>query len=187
MHYKRNLLPALLLASLALGLGACASSAKRSAGFPAAGTYAVSTQNKLGAVTVDLSPAAREKLKDNLKFDQEKLRAHLERALAAYDVLALDQKGRIPALAITVTDIRVRSNFSAVMWGALAGADSIDGEVSIVDPQGQVRDRVKVSASYALGGIAGGQDDARMGWLYESFAKEAVKVLVPQPAPVASK
>jgi hypothetical protein len=33
----------------------------------------------------------------------------------------------------------------------------------------------EVSASYALGGLAGGQDDARLSWLYEKFAELASK------------
>jgi len=31
-----------------------------------------------------------------------------------------------------------------------------------------------VTASYALGGFGGGQDEMRMSWLYEAFAKALV-------------
>jgi glucose dehydrogenase len=77
-----------------------------------------------------------------------------------------------------VSNIRVRSNFSAVMWGFMAGNDTITGDIIIKDQNGEVLDQFEVSAAYALGGLAGGQDDARMGWLYESFAEETLKELV---------
>jgi hypothetical protein len=76
-----------------------------------------------------------------------------------------------------VTDIRVRTNFSAVMWGFMAGDDHINGIVVARSPTGDELQRFEVSASYALGGLAGGQDEARMGWLYESFAEETLKEL----------
>ncbi len=41
-------------------------------------------------------------------------------------------------------------------------------------------DRFEVGASYALGGLAGGQDSARMGWLYEKFAEETINELKKQ-------
>ena len=74
-----------------------------------------------------------------------------------------------------ITDIRVRSNFSAVMFGFMAGSDRIVGDVIARDAAGKELQRFTVSASYALGGIAGGQDETRMGWLYESFTKEFIK------------
>ncbi len=80
-------------------------------------------------------------------------------------------------MEIVVTDIRVRSNFNAVMWGFMAGADHIKGDVVLRSASGEQMDRFGVSASYALGGMAGGQDDARMGWLYEKFAEETVTAL----------
>jgi len=37
--------------------------------------------------------------------------------------------------------------------------------------------KFNVSASYGLGGIAGGQDDVRMNWLYEKFAEHTIAEL----------
>lgn len=45
------------------------------------------------------------------------------------------------------------------------------------DASGKELQRFSVEASYALGGLAGGIDDTRMGWLYETFAKHAVDEL----------
>ena len=39
---------------------------------------------------------------------------------------------------------------------------------------GGLHKQAKASAAYALGGLAGGQDEARMNWLYEEFAKLTV-------------
>ena len=78
---------------------------------------------------------------------------------------------------VEVKDIRVRSNFSAVMWGFMAGDDHIVGDIVVKATDGLEMDRFEVSSSYALGGFAGGQDSSRMGWLYEAFAEETIKEL----------
>jgi len=56
------------------------------------------------------------------------------------------------------------------MWGFMAGDDHIVGAVSLVGDTAAPRHTFKVSASYALGGLAG-MNETRMGWLYEEFAK----------------
>jgi hypothetical protein len=80
-------------------------------------------------------------------------------------------------LEVRVKDVRVRSNFTAIMFGFMAGSDSIKADIIVKSPSGQELDRFEVSTSYALGGLAGGQDSARMGWLYEKFAEETLKEL----------
>lgn len=171
-------LPRLILASGAL-LGAlfftgCVSSVNRAPGSTTS-NYRLSRDKKAAEVQISISPEAQNKIKDNLKFDQEELRKHLERALAAYSLLDAGQKGTLPTVEILVTSVRVRSNFSAVAFGFVAGGDNISGDILIKDTAGTVLDRFQVSATYALGGLAGGQDSARMGWLYEEFAKQAVQ------------
>ena len=63
------------------------------------------------------------------------------------------------------------------MFGFMAGDDHIDGDVLVHAANGSELQRFSVSASYALGGLAGGQDSARMGWLYESFAERMMEEL----------
>ena len=172
-------LPRLLLASAAL-LGALfisgsASSVTRDGNALQATSFKLTEANKAAEVLLTVSPEAKEKIKDNLKFDPEELRKHVERALSAYAVLDAGRKGQLPVVEVIVTSVRVRSNFSAVMWGAMAGADNISGDIVIKDATGKTLDTFHVSASYALGGLAGGQDGARMGWMYEEFAKQAVQ------------
>lgn len=80
-------------------------------------------------------------------------------------------------MEILVTSIRSRSAFNAVMFGFMAGDDHIKGDVIVRSPDGVELERFAVSASWALGGFAGGQTEARMGWLYETFAKHVVEEL----------
>lgn len=134
----------------------------------------VSKTNPLTSVTATLSKEAADKQADNLKFNKEMLLDNVKRALEANQFLLADYKKPNLSLEILVKDMRVRSNFSAIMFGFMAGNDSITGDIIIRDAKGLEIDRFEVSASYALGGIAGGVDDARMSWLYENFALETV-------------
>jgi hypothetical protein len=128
-------------------------------------------------VSLTLSKEAQAKLADNLKFDQEKLLSTVRRALDAKGLLAKAPDASLPKIEIVITDIRVRSNFSAVMFGFMAGNDAVSGDVIARAADGKEIQRFSVSASYALGGLAGGQDEARMGWLYETFAQHTVDEL----------
>jgi hypothetical protein len=93
-------------------------------------------------------------------------------------LLAKQSDVKLPKIEIVITDIRVRSNFSAIMFGFMAGSDSVTGDVIATASDGKELQRFTVSASYALGGLGGGQDDARMGWLYETFAQHTVDELM---------
>ena len=128
-------------------------------------------------VTISLSKEAHAKLADNLKFDQEKLLGTVRRALDAKGLLAKSPDPKLPRIEIVVTDIRARSTFSAVMFGFMAGDDRVAGEVIARTADGKEIQRFNVSASYALGGFAGGQEEARMNWLYETFAQHTVDEL----------
>jgi len=61
--------------------------------------------------------------------------------------------------------------------GPHGGGGPYQGDVVVRGVDGKQLDKFSVSASYALGGLAGGQDEARMGWLYEKFAEETIKTL----------
>ena len=65
----------------------------------------------------------------------------------------------------------MRSSSSALWWGFMAGNDAVDGEVVVKDLNGQVLDKFAVKVTYALGGLAGGEDETR---LYDAFAQEVV-------------
>jgi hypothetical protein len=165
-----TLLNAVLVAAVLL-LGGCASGTTRlqQAAKPTAPIGRVS------GVQVTLSEAAKAQLTDNIKFSAESLRETVERVLSARGAMDSLAPHRI---SITVKDIRVRSSFSAIMFGFMAGDDHVQGMVELLNGADTPVDSFEVSASYAFGGIAGGQDSTRLGYLYEAFAKETAGELL---------
>jgi hypothetical protein len=162
---------------LAVLLAGCSSAvtrhddpARRAAYFSGGGKLA---QN----VSVSLDEKAQKSLADNPQFDLGRMLVTVKRTLDAKGLLAKTADASLPTIEVVVTSIRVRSSFSAVMFGFMAGSDSIGGMVIARDPAGKEVQRFEVSAQYALGGIGGGQGAARMDWLYQAFADEMFKEL----------
>ncbi len=164
-----NIMKRLVIVAFALMLIACASGVTRMDN--ATSNAAPVIAPKVKSISLWLNDDAKKLVGDNLKFNQDVLRSTIERSLQAQDIIKTDA---IQSLDVEITGFRVRSNFTAIMFGFMAGNDNIEGIVSLKDDGGKVLKKAKVNASYALGGIAGGQDDARMGWLYEAFAKHAL-------------
>jgi len=152
------------IAGAAVLLTACAGSAVRKEG--AADTAAVGALN-VGSVTAALSPQAKEQLPDNIKFDVGAMSATIERTLSG---AKLQDATAANTLDVEVTNVYIRGTFNAVMFGLFAGIDNLSGNVRVRDPSGQVLRSFDVSASYAFGGFAGGQDSIRINYLYEKFA-----------------
>lgn len=164
------LLMAVVLAGCAAGVTRHTDAEKRQAYFKGGGKVARS-------VTVTLDQNAQKQLPENITFDKDQLLATVKRLLDAKGLLAKTPDEKLPTIEIIVTDIRVRSDLSAILWGFMAGDDHIIGEVIARNPEGKELQRFTVSASYALGGWGGGQGSTRMGWLYETFAKEMANEL----------
>lgn len=156
----------LALASLlALALTACGGSVKR---MDEAAAVQATGLLKVVESKVVLSDEAQKKLADNIKFDSSAFASTIDRTIAASGLV---DKGAGNTLQVTVTSIYIRGTFSAVMFGVLAGADNITGQVKVVDSSGKTLRGFEVSASYAFGGWGGGQDGIRMNYLYEKFAE----------------
>lgn len=160
----------LILTGCASGVQRPSDAAKREAYFAKGGKVA-------SDVTISLSKEAKGQLTENLGFNQDRLLATVKRAMEANNMLAKVSSESLPKIEILVTEIRMRSSFSAIAFGFMAGNDRVIGDVIARDSSGQELQRFTVSASYALGGIAGGTDDARMNWLYETFAKHTIEEL----------
>lgn len=158
---------AFALAAVVL-LTACASGVTR---MDTGTTVAAPVQRNVSAVNLKLSDGTKKLVADNLKFNQDTLKATIERAMKAQNLIDPSSNQQ---LDVEITSFRVRSNFTAVMFGFMAGYDNVEGVVVIKNQAGEVVKKAKVNASYALGGFGGGQDEARMGWLYEEFAKHTV-------------
>ena len=176
---KMLVMPFLLL------MAACSSGVTRDSNLDLTQAQFATADRKAGQVAISLTADAQKELVDNLKFDEEKLLYTVRRALEVKGVLTKDSDPALPSIEISVTDIRVRSNVAAVLLGFMAGDDRIKGDVIVYSPEHRELQRFGVSASYALGGLAGGQDEARMGWLYESFAKRVVEELTGATATTA--
>jgi len=166
---------ALVLPSL-LFVG-CSSGYTRASGSAPAAVIGSSSQAHVKSVSIELTPEVREKLKDSLKFDPQMLGRTVELALSNRQLMDKAGNDGVVLMDITVTHVRVRNTFNAVMWGAMSGHDSIEGDVLMKDASGAIVDKFHVNTSYALGGWAGGQDSMRMNWLYEAFAKQVIAAI----------
>ena len=177
MKQKHSRVSTLLTLALVAALAGCASGVTRMDA-PAGAAQASAPTKTVKSVSLWLNDDAKKLLPDNLKFNADTLRSTVERALSAHGVVKDDSTQQ---LDIEITSFRVRSNFSAIMFGFMAGNDNVEGIVTIKEASGKALKRGKVSASYALGGIGGGQDEARMSWLYEEFAKHAAAEVLGNP------
>lgn len=169
---------------LSMTLAGCASSVKRPTPSGSAagaadtpGRVLLSPTNPVSSVSVGLSDKAKMKIADGSTFSPDELLARVRRALETNGLLTSAATGPSQSIEIRITNVRVRGNFSAVMWGFMAGADSIGGDVTLKNASGEPVDTFHVSVSYALGGFAGGQESTRMEWMYEKFAQETLKAL----------
>jgi hypothetical protein len=165
-----------LIAAVALVamLGACASSSTRMGKPSTVSEQTVAVQKKTKAVSIWLNDDARKLAADNVGFNPDTLKSTVERSLQMQNLIDASSE---QTLDIEITRFRVRSAVTAFMFGFMAGSDNVEGIVTIKGANGVVLQQSKVMASYALGGLAGAQNDTRMGWLYEEFAKHAVAEL----------
>lgn len=164
MLYKsknKNLIPLLLL--LSVFLTGCAGSVK----LDQLSNYKYNGE-KYSGVDVTLSQKAQKDYENNDEFDKNAIQQKIFNHLNTKNLINQSSKNK---LHVEITDISIRSNFAAVMFGFMAGSDSIDGKVTLTDQSNNNRGSFTVSASYALGGTGGGQDETRMRWLYDKFAE----------------
>ena len=125
-------------------------------------------QASFHGVEVVLSEKARRLQADNPQFNASELARFLRTQFEGGGMLTPDGKH---LLRVVVESFRVRSTFAAIMFGFMAGDDSLEGQVQAVDQRGAVLHQFHVTASYALGGLGGGQDGSRLNWLYEKFGE----------------
>ena len=163
----------LILAPLIVG---CSSGIERAS--PTRQLVLSSSGEIVKKINLSFTPEAQKELADNLKFNQNTLVDTVRRALQARNLYDETSPHATKTIDIVMTNIRVRSNFNALMWGFMAGADKLNGDVVLRDDKGGDLNHFSVYADYALGGLAGAQDEARMGWLYEKFAQLTVQNLV---------
>jgi hypothetical protein len=178
MHFV-NLQRWLLTAAL-LCLAGCAGTIQRES---QGGAQRIEHATYTG-VDVVLTDEARHDIADSPMFNVRDLGDYIRRRLEGRDLLDAQGSHRVE---VSIEHVRVRSMAAAVLLGVMAGADMVEGSVRVYDARGRQVHGYKVSASYALGGSAGGQDSMRMGWLYDKFSDLAVAELAgsTEPANVA--
>jgi hypothetical protein len=165
---------------LTLVLAACSSGVQRAPEIGLQQPQFDDPGEQAGSLTISLSDEGRKEAADNLKFSQGELHQTIRRALEVNNLLAEQSDAALPTIEVTVTSVRVRSSFSAIMFGFMAGDDHIDGDVRVRTLDGGTMQQFSVSASYALGGLVGGQDSSRLSWLYEEFAERMTEELTGQ-------
>lgn len=119
-------------------------------------------------VTLEMSPQAVRKIADDVAFDMNKFKEVLVEALESRQLIASD--GDFD-LNVVIKEVRIRGTGSAVWLGFLAGDDHVTGDAIVLDRTGEAVYTYKANASYALGGIAGGDDSTRVNWLYKKFSE----------------
>ena len=158
-------------------MSACASSVSRAPGLESAPQMTFGANQQAGAISLSLNEEAQKIAATTVRFNQDTLLRLIRQGLEQKSALTATPDQALPSIEILITSIRSRSAFNAVMFGFMAGDDHINGDVIVHSPQGKEMQHFTVSTSYAFGGLAGGQTDARMGWLYETFAKHVVDEL----------
>jgi hypothetical protein len=176
MPYGRRAMKPIKLLALCvaiLALAGCSSGVRRDGGAEASAVKL--GDPKVASVRIYLNDNAQKLHANNVKFNPEALRSTIQRTLEARQLVVPDAKQR---MEVEITNMRVRSTFASIAFGFMAGADSVTGNVLVFGGDGSQLTKFEVSASYALGGIGGGTDEARMSWLYEEFAKLTINELL---------
>jgi hypothetical protein len=157
-------------AAAVIALAGCAGTVQREGG----GDVRKLAGEKYSRVDVVLSEVVRRSAPEHPLFNANDIAARLQRMLEANGLIRQD--GNL-TVVVTINDFRIRSNAAAVWLGAMAGADTLAGQVRIADRRQSTVHSFKVDASYGLGGFAGGQDGVRLNWLYDKFAELTVAEL----------
>src|SRR5258708_31084977 len=161
-----RLFKALVVVASLVMIGACSSNVRMGQ----SSTYAY-VGEKYGKVVVVLADAVSKDKDKAYRAEDLTLDQHIVAAMKASN---LYDETSLGSVRVTVNSIRVRNTFNAVMFGFMSGSDNIDGTVQLFDAQQKPRGNFNVTASYSLGGIAGGQSDTRLGWLRDKFAELTV-------------
>ncbi len=174
----RLLILRLLSLACLVGIAACSSNVvlDHSAGAP---VYQYSGE-KYGKVEVKWSDEVGADAVKVYRIKQMALdKAVINRLIAnrLYDPAAAN------SMEVRINSFSFRNSFNAVMFGFMAGSDSLDGVVSLKAADGRALTHFDVSASYALGGSNGGNADTRMGWLSDKFGELTAQTILNKPQP----
>jgi len=129
---------------------------------------------KYGRVVVTQSAAVANDSRKGVRLEEMALDTKIVtelKAAGAFDSASPNSVG------VLINSIHIRNTFNAMVFGFMAGADNINGTVTLKKGDRDLA-RFDVTASYALGGAVGGINSTRLGWLSERFAEETVNIIL---------
>ncbi|BDA77981.1 hypothetical protein LPTSP3_g09110 [Leptospira kobayashii] len=149
----------------------CSTTAKRVGDFQAPNYSSVKFNDKL---VVSYVPEAEAEIKSNNIFNENNFLNYYKSVLKEKGVISEKAKETIE---IKINDARFRSEGVAIWVGTMAGADSIDLDLTIKDAKGKVIDQHKIEISYALGGFGGGPNSVRTDYFYKKITNLTLQQL----------
>ncbi len=129
---------------------------------------------KYGKVIVIQSDKVSADSKKGIRIEEMDLESRIVAELKSSDLYDDTENNTVKVL---INSIYIRNAFNAIMFGFMAGADNIDGTVTIFKGDMELAS-FDIKASYALGGLGGGQNVSRLGWLSNKFAELTTKTIL---------
>lgn len=126
------------------------------------------SDQQYGVIEIRLADKVSEDEAKTIRVGQLELKENLVHFLKKRKLFDESSKNRID---VEITHIRIRHAANAIFFGAMAGADTLDGTVRLYDPNGASLGEFDINASYALGGWGGGRNGKRFAWLSREFAE----------------
>lgn len=129
---------------------------------------------KFGNIVIELSDAVTADSRKIIRMDQIDLDNKIKNYLMAEKLYDENSSNTI---TVVVNHVRIRRAFFAIMFGAMSGSDSLEGTVRLNTGKGY-NTTFDITATYSLGGIGGGQNGTRLGWLGDTFAELTVNTII---------
>lgn len=139
----------------------CSSTATRIGEFQAPNYNAIKFNEKL---VVSYAPEIEAEFKDAQVFVEADFLNYFKTKLKERGIISDKAK---ESLDIQFQDARFRSQGVAIWIGTMAGADSVDLNLTVKDAKGAPIDKHRIKVSYALGGFVGGQNSFRAEYFYK--------------------
>lgn len=129
---------------------------------------------KYGKVVVTLSEKVTSDTRKETRIEQMNLEIKL---IDQLKTAGLYDESSQNMVSVVIDSIYIRNAFNAIMFGAMAGADNIAGTVTLTKKDVELA-IFDVTASYAFGGTAGGQNEPRLEWLSHKFAELTAETIL---------
>ena len=129
---------------------------------------------KYGKVTLSQSEQVLADARKGMRLDDMAIDKKIVVLLKAKGIYDENSPNSVNVL---INSIYIRNAFNAVMFGFMSGADNIDGTVTLAKNDNTLA-QFDIHPAYALGGIGGGQNEIRLGWLSDKFAEQTIEMIL---------